>query len=73
MALSKSSLGSWVIRTPTFGKTMPRNLNLIQHTWKQGAFRDWQLSTVTADVPLPFPHQMVEYGAGFPAQKPLAY
>ena len=48
----------------------PKNLNLAQHTWKQGAFHDWQLS---ADAPLPFPHQMVEYGAGFPAQKALAY
>ena len=58
-----------VIRTPTFGTTMPKNP--IHHTWKWEDFHDWQLSAETADVPLLFPHQMVEYGARFPAQKKL--
>ena len=72
--VSKGSLGSWVFKTPTFGTTMPKNLNLIPHTWKQGAIHDWQLSAETADVPLPFPYLMVEYGAGFPApEKGLVY
>ena len=50
---------------------MPKNLNLIQHTLKWGAFHDMQLSDETADVLLPFSHQMVEYGAGIHAKKAL--
>ena len=64
----KSSVCSWIIRTPTFGTSHPKSLNLILHTWTQGIFYDWQLLGETADVLLPYPHQMVLYEAGSPAQ-----
>ena len=68
MMIIQGSLGSWVLRTPAFGTTIPKNSKSNSTYMDTGAFHDWQLSAETSDGLLPSPHQMVQYGAGFPTQ-----
>ena len=59
---SNSSLGSWVIRTPTLVTIIPKSQDLIWHTWTWGVFNYWHLSTETANGLLSFPTRWYNMG-----------
>ena len=74
MAFIQKFIGLLGNKEPQYlAQQCPKILNLAQHTWKWAAFHDWQWSGETADVPLPFPHQMIEYGQDFLFKKALMY